>query len=134
MEFNNAELNFGCAKCWSEDAKLAYKAFGSLRIKSYLINESHYIVTIRVCNNCSQQFLSVFTETIDWVDGEDPQYRIVIPITVEESHLLAQSVDSISDGKLASIGVGRRSLRHDYPKDGKVSIYWGSGIQIRLHD
>ena len=134
METNKTDLNFGCTNCWPQDAKLAYKAFGSFHTEAYLIKESHYIVTIRSCNNCPQQFLSIFTETIDWIDGEDPQYRIVMPITVEESEKLTESRNSISDDILKSIGIGRRSLRYDYPKSGKVSIYWGKGIQIRLHD
>jgi hypothetical protein len=134
METNQPETSFGCSYCWSQEAKSAYRAFCGLQTKRFLIEESHYIVTLRSCSHCSQQFLSVFTETIDWVDGEDPQYRIVMPITDEESLKLRASGKSISDDILRAIGIGRRSLRHDYPKDGKVSVYWGEGIQIRHHD
>ena len=37
------------------------------------------------CRRCDQRFLSVFTETIDWQDGEDPQQWAVLPITNEEA-------------------------------------------------
>ena len=81
----DSEQDFGCAQCWQQDATLVISAFCAFEIDSYLIDESHYIVTIRHCLKCSQKFLSVFTEMVDYVDGDDPQYRIIMPITTDES-------------------------------------------------
>ena len=123
-----SEQDFGCAECWQQDASLVISAFSVLKIDSYLIDESHYIVAIRYCLKCSQKFLSVFTEMVDYADGDDPQYRMVMPITTDESEKLIQLGDFISNKNLASIGIGRRSLRWDYAKGATVSIYWGTGV------
>ena len=32
------------------------------------------------CARCSQGFVSVFTKTIDWEDGDDPQFWTLLPI------------------------------------------------------
>ncbi|HEU4872420.1 MAG TPA: hypothetical protein VFT44_04910 [Pyrinomonadaceae bacterium] len=36
------------------------------------------------CPSCSQRYLQVTTETVDWKDGEDPIFRTIIPIDDEE--------------------------------------------------
>lgn len=82
----------GCDKCWSSEASKAWKAVTSIPIEEYLIDESHYIVSIRSCPSCSQRYLQVTTETIDWKDGEDPIFRTIIPIDDEErANLIANS-------------------------------------------
>jgi hypothetical protein len=134
MITNNPEQNFGCEECWHEDASLAYEAFRALKIDSYLIDESHYIVTMRHCLHCSQKFLTVFTETVDYLDGDDPQYRIIIPLTTDESEKLIHTGDSILSKDLESVGTKRRSLRWDHPKGANASVYWDIGIQVRHHD
>jgi hypothetical protein len=129
----NSVQDFGCLECWQPDADLAFNAFRALKVDSYLIDESHYIVTIRHCLTCSQKFLSVFTEMVDYADGDDPQYRIVISITSDEAEKLNRSGDFISRKDLESIGIGRRSLHWDHPKGARERTYWGTGVQVQNH-
>ena len=56
--------------------------------------------------SCSQRYLKVTTETIDWKDGEDPIFRTIIPVDDEErASLIANSpsktsvLDAISPGE-----------------------------------
>ena len=96
----------GCDKCWSSEASKAWKAVTSIPIEEYLIDESHYIVSIRNCPSCSQRYLQVTTETVDWKDGEDPIFRTIIPIDDEErASLTANSPPKTS--VLEAIGPGR---------------------------
>ena len=85
----------GCDKCWASEASKAWKAVTSIPIEEYLIDESHYIVSIRNCPSCSQRYLQVTTETVDWTDGEDPIFRTIIPIDDEERAIF-QTLRSIN--------------------------------------
>ena len=89
---------------------------------------------ILACRSCSQRFLSVFTETIDWADGEDPQYWTLLPITETEASELTQQPGSLTEAALEALGPKRRCLRHDYPKARAPSSYWGAGITVGFHD
>ena len=78
--------------------------------------------------SCEQQFLSVFSEQVDWVDGDDPQYCAVLPITEPEATDLRRQQPSLTEGTLQSFAPSRRTLQHDYPKGGPESIRWGGRI------
>ena len=133
METVYPEATFGCLQCWPDSADVAWEARKHLVGASELIDESHFHVMILSCSKCSQQFLSVFTESIDWVGGEDPQYWTTLPLTAPEAaDLVGRSGTSETD--FASFGQGRRSLRHDFPKDELPRNYWGKGILIGPHD
>lgn len=124
---------YGCDKCWSSEASKAWNAVTSIPIEDYLIDESHYIVSIRNCPSCSQRYLQVTTETIDWNDGEDPIFRTIIPIDDEErASLIANSPPKTS--VLEAISPGRRSLKYAWQKGEAPSTYWGAGVQVGLHD
>ncbi len=86
------------------------------------------------CPACSQRFVSVFTETIDWADGEDPQYWTVLPITAAEAAGLARRRGSLTETELNGLGPGRRSLRRDHPKGAAPRSFWDAGISVRWHD
>lgn len=79
-----------------------------------------------------QKFLEVFTETIDWADGEDPQYRTFLPLTKSEATDLASHVGPVSDAMLNGLGIGRRSLRHDWPKGQPPVSHWGIGVSVGI--
>ncbi len=98
-----------------------------------IVSESHFSVRLRVCRNCGQQFLTVFTETIDWHGGEDPQFWTVMPVTIYEATMLSLATDSI-EGAVAKIPSDRRSLCHDFPRDGDPKSFWSKGIFIGPHD
>lgn len=126
--------DFGCESCWPADANSAWEARSTLTRVAELIDESHFHVMILACPRCGQHFVSVFTETIDWADGDDPQYWTLLPITAAESADLVQQRESVSESMLNALGPGRRALRLDHPKGSSQRVFWGAGISIGMHD
>jgi hypothetical protein len=125
---------FGCEACWPASAEAAETASRSLVREAGLIDESHFIVSLWSCGACGQRFVSVFTEMIDWADGEDPQYRTVLPITEAEARTLKRSGSALTESELNSLAPKRRSLYRDHPKDKPVRIAWGTGLCVGPHD
>lgn len=119
------EFGFGCTLCFGEVAAAAE----SHRRKSVhsLIDESHFIVSIVRCEACHQQFVSIFTEFVDWVDGDDPQYRDVVPITDDEATDLVRQGAAVDLHILEALGAGRRRLVMSYPKGGARRVFWATG-------
>jgi hypothetical protein len=99
-----------------------------------LIDESHYHVTILTCPQCGQQFLSVFTEMIDWVNSDDAQYWIVLPITEGEAAALINRGSELTEMEINAVGRGRQSLMRDYPTGEGPREFWGTGILVGPHD
>ena len=131
---DEAEEKFGCEKCWPAQADAAWEASRTLSPTVELIDESHFHATLRSCRACSQRFVSVFTETIDWADGEDPQHWILLPLTAAEAWRLSGLGDAITEQHLNSLPANRRSLHRDFPKGGSPQNSWGHGITIYPHD
>ncbi|MEJ2340427.1 MAG: hypothetical protein P8Y10_16340 [Gemmatimonadales bacterium] len=125
---------FGCSRCWPTSPSAAWRARRRLTREAELIDESHYHVMILGCDRCGQRFVSVFTELIDWIDGEDPQYWTLLPITEGEAGELLQTGDRTTEAQLNALGPDRRCLMHDYPKEGPKRTKWGSGIWVGPHD
>lgn len=125
---------FGCGLCWPADAHAAWGARGGLGRQKELIDESHFIVAILACPRCGQRYVSIFTEMIDWGDGNDPQYWTLLPITEAEAEGLIRQETSLNETSLNALGTGRRSLHRDYPKEGPPRVFWGSGIRVGPHD
>lgn len=123
----------GCDKCWSSDASDAWEAVTSIPIEVYLIDEPHYIVSVRACPSCSQRYLQVTTEIIDWNDGEDPIYRTIIPIDNVERVRLTTS-KPLDTSVIEAVGAGRPSLQYDWPKGQDPSTCWGAGVHVGRHD
>ena len=124
---------YGCASCWPPHAPDAFQSAIALPIRTYLVDESHYIVSIRVCPACAQRFLHVTTETVDWRHGEDPCYRTILPIEPAE-HLLLTAFPPPAAALIESIGPDRRSLRNDSPSDNQPATYWSTGVRVGEHD
>jgi hypothetical protein len=123
----------GCGRCWPPTARAAWEAREGLTYVAELINESHFHVTILACPFCAQRFVPIFTESIDWQDGDEPLYWTLLPITEEEADLI-RNRDSLTEIPLNALGPGRRSLQRDHPKAREPSIYWGTGIFVCPHD
>ena len=122
-----------CETCWAPEAATAWNLIKDVPIEERLIDEPHFIILIRACPSCSQSYLQTTAETIDWVDGEDPISRTVIPIDDEErARLLAtQPLDTAT---IEGIGTGRPSLRYDWPKNAAPTLFWGTGVRVGIHD
>lgn len=125
---------FGCDRCWPASADEADGARSTLTFDADLVNESHFHVFFRACPGCSQRFVSVFTETIDWEHGEDPQYWTLLPITSGEASELARQGGSLAEATLEALGKDRKSLRRDHPSHEPARSYWSTGIWIGPHD
>ena len=128
MSDDSANQDFGCKLCWPSSAEAAWEAQGQLTREKTLIDESHYMVAIKACAACSRRFIYVFTETVDWADGEDPMYWTVMPLTQEEVQDLSNG-ESPSEAALKLLGRDRRSLNCDWPKGAdEARAYWSAGI------
>lgn len=125
--------SFGCERCWPADAELTWQAMRELQVKRRLVDESHFMIKLRVCAGCGQQFVSVFTETIDWQDGDDPQLSSLMPVTPDESAAL-QRAGGAPAAVLRELAPQRRSLCHDFPKGGPKRSFWTQGIVIGPYD
>ena len=134
MDDNGSGETFGCERCWPPSADAAWDFRRALTCEADLIDESHFDVTIRACRSCSQRFLSIFTEMIDWEGGDDPQYWTLLPITEVEAADLIRQGNSVTEQTLNCLGSGRRSLHHDHPKGKPPRTYWGTGILVGPHD
>ena len=125
----------GCERCWPEAADAAWGARARLTHAEVLIDESHYRVTLLACPACGQRFLSVFTETVDWADSEDPQYWTLLPLEDAEAADLIRRGAATSEADLGALGAGRRSLMRDFPKGvPEPTVYWATGVRIGRHD
>lgn len=124
----------GCEQCWPAAADAAWKARDGLTHTAELIDESHYHVMILACPECGQRFLSVFTETIDWSDGDDAQYWAAAPITENEAAELMRRGSELTVVEINSLGSDRRSLIRKYPTGEGPSEFWAKGITVGPHD
>jgi hypothetical protein len=102
--------NFGCKQCWPSTADAAWEARDRLTRAHELIKESHFHVMILACAHCRQRFVSIFTEMVDWADGEDPMYWTLLPITEKEAADLVRQKSSLTEASLNALGPGRRCL------------------------
>lgn len=131
---NQLPVTFGCERCWPADADAAWEARRQLTRVVTLVDTSHFSVRIAACAGCGQQFLSVFTEQIDWEDGEDPQSFTLLPLRDDEAAALVAEGENVSDTRLEQLAPGRRSLRQDWPKGGSEVTFWASGVVVGPHD
>lgn len=116
----------GCAQCWSESAEIAYRAVTRTDIEHYLIDDSHYIVSLRRCAACAQHYLQVTTETVDWLDGDDPVHRVFTPLTLAECDGL-RAMGTPSPAVLQALAGTKDSLHFDWPKGQDPSTFWRGG-------
>lgn len=131
---SGGRVGLGCAQCWPESADAAARARDSLKRERDLVDESHYHVALLRCPACSQIFLSVFTELVDFVDGNDPQYTSNLPLTPAEAEALMKRGDAVTEAELNALGPGRKSLARDFPKVGGVRTFWTTGLRVGPHD
>lgn len=126
---------WGCSQCWPEIADAAGEAIEHMAINKALIQESHYSIKLRACKTCQQAFVSVFTERIDWQDGEDPQRWLFMPLTPDEiTRLSAQNSTSALERSVQLLAPDRKSLCLDSPKGQPEKVFWTRGIRIDMHD
>lgn len=123
-----AHTDFGCEQCWPANPDDAWEGYWALAKETDLIDESHYHVMLLACESCSQRFVSVFTETIDWIDGDDSMYSTVLPVTALEADELTQQPALVIESQIYKLWPKRRSLRNDRPKGTTERSYWSVGL------
>ncbi len=126
---------FGCECCFQAPAAEAAEARNRLRPLATLVDESHLGIRLVSCPDCGQIGASVFTETVDWVDSDDPQAVSLLPLTAEEVRRLEAAGDALVPDLIEEIGRGRRYLLVDMPKGEPTRVEWVlSGFWIHPHD
>ena len=124
---------FGCARCAGEDAAAAWEAMQSKRGPS-LVQESHFSIRITECS-CGQAFVVVFTERMDFNNGEDEQDWLAVPLTSEERSKLTAASEAELPGLVTKLGRERRFLVRSYPPGAGISAWWRTGgFMIGPHD
>jgi len=79
--------------------------------------------------------VKIFTETIDWAGGDDPQYCSVVPVTPAEAKELIGQGERVDTQRIEAISRDRCHLRMDYPRGETQQIYWAEGpLRIGSHD
>ncbi|MFY9342632.1 MAG: hypothetical protein WAT39_09085 [Planctomycetota bacterium] len=122
----------GCARCRGDDVEVAWEAARSRPVRR-LIDESHYGIRVTACD-CGQPFAVVFTESIDWVNGDDPQTWLVVPLAPGEAERLTGTDDEIASA-LTAFAAGRRFLVRTFPSAPARSTWWcDAGFDIGPHD
>jgi hypothetical protein len=129
------DSSFGCATCYRCEAPVAWAHRPRFRSVARLLDEPHFGVSILECPECGQAFVSVFAETIDWADGDDPQEWRVVPVTAVEAQALVAQGDGVKLGAIEEVGVGRRFLEVSHPKAGPKRIAGRAGaLLLPPHD
>lgn len=120
--------SFGCERCGSPDPDTAWAWFRDGTDTTHtVVDDSHFIVSVRRCRACGQPFLSVFTEFVDWTGGDDAQYRDIVPVTADEVEELLRYGETVDPGWLGSLGRDRRRLSTDWPTGGAFRVGWRRG-------
>jgi hypothetical protein len=120
----------GCDQCWPPAADAAWDARTALKQVEHLVDDSHFGVSILVCLACRQQFVSVFLEEVDWVDGDDPQYWTMVPATEADVADLVRQRNELSEATFRSFAPTRQCLQRDCPKGTPCRAYWRTGIPV----
>ena len=112
--------SFGCDKCCNDDAFTSWKHGRNLT--ATLVDDPHFSLTITKCPDCNQKFLKVFTEIVDWVDGDDSQYWDLLPLSDDEAAEIERAGKDVSHEYIMEISEDRRHLKRD-----SHGIRWCSG-------
>ena len=104
---------------WKEPNGLDGKQADIFEITDTYEDDTHLIRRLLKCRECGQLYFYEMYEVIDWVDGNDPQYRTYIPVS-DVTEVENLKMTATSDLVLAS-----PSLRRDFPKEAtSPKNYW----------
>ena len=122
-----------CARCASGNA--TYDA-GAWVLDHRLIDESHLMVSAMHCRGCSHHAIKIWTELIDWTNGDDSSASLIVPLPA------GTAVDQASLGSEFAVRALLRRLGPCpylitcHPSGGDASPWrWCSGVPSVLpHD
>lgn len=120
--------DFGCTECYGEDAEAMLGYYlGDLTTTQGIASDNHWGVALRACPKCGQQFVTIFTEFVNWAAGGDDQYYAIVPVSAVEAAEVVRAGEDISDAFLGTLGEGRRHL-YDCKLHGRErQIRWRTG-------
>jgi len=111
--------------CLGDDCLAARDAIRKAEHVVMLADESHFGVSILRCVRCGQHFLSLFCERVDWADSDDPQTRVVVPVSEDEAtRLQVANVAADENAILEIVANERRFLYQDRPKGTAETLAW----------
>jgi len=129
-------MTSGQCACAADDpvsAKAAIRKAGHL---ARLVDESHFGVSISRCVYCSQHYLTLFCERVDWAEGDDPQTWVAVPVSEAEAQRLRTTNIAADENAIVEIvSNDRRLLYHDMPKGAAETLVWKIGpLFVPGHD
>ena len=111
-----------CDRCIPDDAETAWRTRGDLTATATVCREPHFAVALVACSACGQSFASVFSERIDWRDGNDPQSTLLIPVSAVEARAVESAGDDV-ERVLHRLGA-RRHLDAYFGAGPKHDVTW----------
>ena len=81
-----------------------------LGTRSKRVDEPHFDGKLGRCRSGGKQFVQIFTEFVDWADGDDPQYWDLLPLTDQEADALAAQGAGVDLKGIEELGRDRRRL------------------------
>jgi hypothetical protein len=129
--------SFGCRRCYGEDPQSVWAYYEEgLVVEQELVGDSHFLVQLRRCAECGQQFVWIFGEAVDCEGAEDAQHRSVVPLSVDEARSLSERGAPLDLPSVVALGRERRYLRTDWPTGAaSQDIGWDTGdLPIRAID
>jgi hypothetical protein len=128
MRHNRPMSRFGCERCYPEEAPTNWRNHvAGFEHASSFASESHLEISIWRCRHCSQPFVYVWMEFIDWDGGDDPQYHTLVPVERAELETIERRGDDVDIEFIGSLGRDRRRLDRDQPKGGPGWLGWRTG-------
>jgi hypothetical protein len=104
---------------WGAPKRVAGKGRDILETVDTYVEDEHLFRRLLKCRECGQQYFYEMHEEIDWVDGEDPQYRTYIPVST------MAEVEMLRTASTAELRQALPALRSDFPKGVEApTLYW----------
>lgn len=122
--------------CVADDPVSAKAAIRKAEHIIRLVDESHFGVSISRCKQCTQHFVTLFCERVDWADGDDPQTWVAVPVSADEVQRFRAADIAADEYAILDIVSGdRRFLYHDMPKGAAEKLVWKTGpLFVPGHD
>jgi hypothetical protein len=104
---------------WKEPKGVEGKRMDSLEVIDTYVDDEHLFRRLLRCRECGQLYFYEMYEEIDWIDGDDLQYRKYISIVD------MAEVDLLKQASPLELLQALPSLRSDFPKGAKSpKVYW----------
>jgi hypothetical protein len=128
-----AAPSVGCPQCFQAAPETVWQSRRAFRQVAEVIAESHFHVLVLECPACGQRSVSIFSEAIDWANGDDAQFWRLAPLTVEESQRLIAGGGRTCIPAIMAMASDRRHLAVDHPTERECTFAWSAFLFIEPH-